>query len=271
MRSKLKKQVGSIRRGLLGIWQNAELVPTIPFELITLTKSAQDRKVELSQVGNGQRKILIVGGTHGNEVGTVKLIHHLLAWLGNNPLQGLTLYAIPCLNPDGYALAQKHPDYFNGGRIGRFNGRNVDLNRNYPTKSFQSRSDWNHGKDYQERTSVFCGETGGSEPEIKALTNLILIEKIELVIAFHSAGRDVMANKQPLARMIAKLFSEKTGYRLSSDKEWEELKQTGTAREWCEENGVSYVEIEAATRWGSDWDNQKSGLSAVVAEFTASR
>ena len=73
-----------------------------------------------------------------------------------------------------------------------------------------------------------------------------------------------MANKQPLAREVAKLFSEKTGFRLSTDKEWEDLKQTGTARGWCEENDIAYIEIEASTRWGSDWEQQKSGLLAAI-------
>lgn len=262
----MRKQVGMIVRGLIGIWQNFEAVPEIELEQQMLAQSTEGRSVDLYRVGDGMRKVLFVGGTHGSEVGTVKLVCHLLKWLYDNPGTGktLTIYAIPCLNPDGYAQAQKNPDYFNGGRIGRFNGRNVDLNRNYPTKNFQSRSDWNHGKDYQERTPVFCGERGASEPEVQALTELVKREGIELVMAFHSAGRDVMANKQPLARKIAKLFSEKTGFRLSTDKEWEDLKQTGTARGWCEENGVAYVEVEASTRWGSDWNNQKSGLIAAI-------
>ena len=266
MISRWKKRIGGIARGLVGMWQNQELVPNDALEKQVLTRSTEGREVDFYVVGEGALKILLVGGTHGNEVGTVKLMRHILCWLNDNPqaLSNLTVQIIPCLNPDGFALAQKNPDYFNGGRIGRFNGRNVDLNRNYPTKNFQSQSDWNHGKNYQERTKVFCGEKGASEPEIKALTELVAKEDIELVIAFHSAGRDVMANKQPLAREVAKLFSEKTGFRLSTDKEWEDLKQTGTARGWCEENDIAYIEIEASTRWGSDWEQQKSGLLAAI-------
>ena len=150
----MRRIIGTVLRGLVGIWQNFEPVPTILFQAEKLGETTQGQSINFYSIGIGSRKVLFVGGTHGNEVGTVKLVHHFLTWLHGNAdaAKSLTIYAIPCLNPDGYALAQRHPDYFNGGRIGRFNGRNVDLNRNYPTKNFQSSSDWNLGKSYQERT-----------------------------------------------------------------------------------------------------------------------
>lgn len=263
----MKKLLGRLKRGAVGRLENArESAPPVPadFKKQSLATSTQNRDIPYYIVGSGKRKITLIAGTHGNEVGTVKLAHFLLNWLTTTDFPNLTFYIVPCLNPDGYAQAQQKPDYLAGGRIGRFNGRNVDLNRNFPTKSFQSKSVWTHGKNYTERTEVFCGEQGASEPEIKGLTELIKNEKIEVYFSFHSAGRDVMGSTTELGQSMARLFSEVGIYRFTTLEDWEVLHQTGTAKEWCDENKIAYIEVEASTRWGSDWQNQKPAIQACL-------
>lgn len=49
------------------------------------------------------------------------------------------------------------------------------------------------------------------------------------------------------------LLCAATGYPIVIREEWSALGRTGTAREWCEENGIGYLEIEASERWESDW------------------
>ncbi len=265
----MKKRLGQLKRAVVGFIENYLDKPSvIPVEIKStpLTRSVAGRDVLFYTIGNGPKKILFVSAIHGNEVGTTKLTYELMNYLyhSQNQWSALTFIVIPCLNVDGYNQALARPDYLNGGRIGRLNANNVDLNRNFPTKDFQTTSDWTHGKKYQERTEVFCGKEGGSEPEIAALLNLIKKEQITTYFAFHSAGRDVTGNDNPIAQRLARLFSEKTGYRLCDLTEWKELKQTGTAKAWCDEQGMSYVEVEASSRRGSDWKNQRDGLIACI-------
>lgn len=269
MFAKIKKKLGYIKRGILGYVQNkVEKTSHIPSSLrhFSIGESVKKQKIECYQIGNGKIKILYAFCIHGNETGTVKLAHHFLDWAHNHTdkLNDYSLYIIPCLNPDGFKLARKNPDYFNGGKIGRFNANNVDLNRNFDTPSFKRNSIWSFGKNYTEHLDVFCGYSGNSEPEIKALTELIKDKKIQILFMFHNAGNDVMGNKNKLSQELTKLYSQKTGFRHVKDEEWAVLKQTGTAKEWCDLHNIAYIEVEGATRWGSDWNKQKQALEATL-------
>lgn len=258
-------KLGTLKRGIQGILLNHfEKIPPLPEDLKprVIGQSKQGNPLECYSLGNGNKKVMLAFGLHGNEVGTVKLGHYLLDHLAKNLeiLEGLTILLIPCLNPDGYSIAQKHPDYFGGGRQGRFNGNEVDLNRNFPTKSFKKESAWCFGKNYQERSAVYCGEHGNSEPETQALTHLMLEEKIETLFIFHNCGRDVMPNRNPRAEKIAQQFAKLSGFKYVSHSQWLELNQTGTPKEWCEENNIAFLEVEGSTRWGSDWPHQKEAI-----------
>lgn len=266
---KLKKQLGYVKRGLIGFFQNNfSKTPKIPANLTpkTLGKSVNNELINCYELGNGSIKILYAFGIHGNEVGTVKLAYHLLNWVKDQKelLKSFKIFVLPCLNTDGYKLAQKNPKYFRGGKTGRFNSHNVDLNRNFPTPNFQKKSVWSFGKNFSESSEVYCGEVGNSEPEIKALTNFIENEKIKILFVFHNAGREVMGNKNDLSQKITKIFCEKTDFKYVSNKEWAVLKQTGTAKEWCDIHKIAYVEVEGSTRWGSDWKKQKNAIRLTL-------
>lgn len=269
--SGIKNQLGNTKRGINGFIKNyIEQIPPTPKDILKLKigQSLSGRPINCYRIGRGKIKLLFVSGIHGNEVGTVKLAHYLinLAYQNKAKLEEFSLFVIPCLNLDGYVLALKNPDYFRGGRIGRFNSNNVDLNRNFDTPSFQSESIWSFGKNYKENIRVFCGEKGNSEPEILALTNFIINNQIKVFYSFHSAGRDVMGNRNELAQKITKIYCQKTGFRYIDDDEWKRLKQTGTPKEWCELNNIAYIEIEGSNRWGSDWKREKEAIISTIFE-----
>ncbi|MFA6549950.1 MAG: M14 family zinc carboxypeptidase [Candidatus Gracilibacteria bacterium] len=266
---KLKRKLGYIKRGIFGFFQNDFNQPPSPQpEIISFTigESVKENPIKCFQIGNGENKLLYAFGIHGNEVGTIKLAYHFLNWAysSRQQLQNCTLFVIPCLNPDGYKLACINPEYFKGGKTGRFNANNVDLNRNFDTPSFKQKSEWSFGKDYSEKEDVYCGKYGCSEPETKALTEFVKKEKIQSLFMFHNAGKDVMANAEQSAQKLAKIYSEKTGFRFVKKGHWKELQQTGTAAEWCDINHIAYVEIEGSTRWGSDWNKQKEAIKATL-------
>lgn len=218
------------------------------------------------EIGMGDYNVLFLSCIHGNEVGGAKLTSHLANWLNKNIEQfpNLKIFIIPVLNPDGYEEALSHPDYLNWGRIGRFNTRNVDMNRNFDTKSFSTHSIWSRGNKYQEREEVYCGEHGNSEPEIQALTTFLFTKNVKLWFSYHSVGADMITARDPLSEQIGKIYSNTSGFRLDSHHVWLKYDQTGTAKEWSEEHGISFIEVENSNRYGSDWKVQKNGIAASL-------
>ncbi len=263
-----KKKAGYIWRGILGLMINKlEKIPTIDNKIkkIIIGSSVKSVSIDCYEIGKGITKIIFISAIHGNETGTVKLAHYIIDYLEkrNDFKDKFTFYIIPCLNPDGYREALKNPDYFNGGRVGRLNSNKVDLNRNFPTSEFKKESIYSFGKNYQEKEKVYCGEYGGSEPEIRALVDFVKNKNIKAAYFFHNTGKDVMGNKNELSQKLVKLYSQKTGFRFVSDEEWQKMEQTGTAKEWCEINSIAYVEVEGSSRWGNDWKKQKDAIRAT--------
>lgn len=261
--------LGQLRRGLRGVFDNVFDRPAkVPEQLTPLVvgRSVQGRELLAYSIGSGATSLFFVGGLHGNEIGSVKAMHALLRWLPSQAelFKAFTLWVVPCLNPDGYAQARQHPDYWHGGRIGRFNANRVDLNRNFPTVSFQSHSEWTHGKAYQDWTEVYAGPTGGSEPEIKVLLGFIATKKISLLAVFHTAGADVTGSCDAKGQDLAQAYAEASGYRFFPEEEWRALGHTGSAKEWCEEQRLAFLEIEGSTRWGSDWGRHRKGIEAML-------
>ncbi len=260
-----KHVLRSLRRIVIGLRDRQERVTLDPaLRPQILGKTVQGQDIPYYSLGNGKRAVFVVAGIHGNEVGTVLFARRLINELTAQPIPNLRIIAIPSLNPDGQAIAQRHPDFLHGGRIGRFNARSVDLNRNFPTATFQSTSIWSHGKNYQDKTEVYCGESGGSEPETQAFMQLVEDTKPIAILAFHNAGADVTGPPDSISQAMAKAFSEASGYRLVDLGGWDGLGQSGTMNEWAAEQRIPYVEVEGAKRWGSDWPQQWAGTQAVL-------
>jgi hypothetical protein len=264
----MRKHLSQIKRAILGWWATLwEKIPLIDKTIINfkIGQTVNGGEIGGYRIGNGPIKILMLAAIHGNEVGTVKLMHFLIDWYKEHLYSRLTVYFIPCLNIDGYKKALKNPDFFGGGRVGRFNTRNVDLNRNFDVPSFKKTASWIHGKNYSERTEVFSGVSGNSEPETKALVDLIKSQNIKIVFSFHNAGADIVANK--LAEKIGKIFSEKSGYKFINHEKWLKFNQTGSSYEWFTKNQIALLEIETSSRWASDWKVQKEAIKASFKEI----
>ncbi len=259
MLNKIKKSLSLVKAGVRGVYHNLT-------EKIDVPAREADKDISYRKIGTGQQKVLFVSAIHGNEVGTIKLADHLIKYLDANKegYRDGTFFVVSCLNYDGYKIAMASHDYLHGGRVGRFNAGGVDLNRNFPTKSWSATSKWSFGKNYEEKKDVNCGISPGSEKEIIALCDLIKKEDISVFFSFHNVGRDVMPNDVKLANDLANIYCKKTGFRLETFEDWKKLSQTGTAREWCNENNISYIEIECPYRWGSDWANQKEAIVACL-------
>lgn len=143
-----------------------------------------------------QAGLLFIGGVHGDEPEGVELANKTLAWLKDNSEKVQTPWVlIPCLNPDGIALAQ------------RVNANAVDLNRNYPSK------DWNA---QFTKARYYPGKFAGSEPEIKALIKFIDEMQPQLIIHCHS-WHPCVVYAGPPAKKISDLIGQHTGYESRCD------------------------------------------------------
>lgn len=265
MLRKLKGLAGDIYRGFQGVYQDRRdhkvIVPDGLKEII-IGESVEGRELFAYQFGEQANiKILFMGGIHGNEIGTIKLMYKLIGHLVRNRYLGLKIFVLPCLNPDGMALALEQPDYFGGGRPGRLNSNGVDLNRNFEVQSFETENYWYFGNEY---VSVSCGNKPFSEPESRALADFLKQEDISIIYSFHSRGREVMGSCDKLAQTLTRNFVEKSAYRYIDDEQWRRMQQTGTLKEWCEKKGIAYIEVESSTRWGSDWKNQKDAIISAL-------
>jgi murein peptide amidase A len=168
--------------------------------------SVQRRAIVVARFGSGTRRLLVVGGVHGNEFGTA-VARRLAAYLAAHPRavpSGTRIDVILCANPDGYAHGT------------RGNARGVDLNRNLPT------ADWRRvlgPLDEPGNPGLSGGRRPGSEPETKALIAYLRIG-FEAVISLHSRAGILDCNGPgavALGRRMAALCGLPVG-RLSYDR-----------------------------------------------------
>ncbi len=140
-----------------------------------------------------QRPILLMGGVHGDEPEGVELAKKTQEWLESNSMTAVHPWlVIPCLNPDGYAAEE------------RTNARGVDLNRNFPAKS------WSPGfRGYR----YFPGMTPGSEVETQTVCQLIQELRPRLVIHCHSWDPCVVCTGEP-GLPAATALATASGYEL---------------------------------------------------------
>ena len=107
-----------------------------------------------------------MGGIHGDEPASVDLLVELCGRLGGSgrPRERPPLWLLPAANPDGLARNRKNSE------------RDVDLNRNFPARSFTTA----HAPGY------FPGPAPLSEPETQAIAALIAREPIRGAVAVHA-------------------------------------------------------------------------------------
>jgi protein MpaA len=172
----------------------------------------------------GECALLLFAGIHGEEPETTFALSRALRQLTEpSPHAAVVLAA----NPDGLI------------RGTRGNARGVDLNRNFPTE------DWHpdpvaHRSTMEDPRDVELspGAGPGSEPETRALLDLIRELAPETVVALHAPLACIDDAKQgPLARWIA----DRTGLPLVADVGYPTPGSFGT---WGGENDVGVVTYE---------------------------
>lgn len=144
-------------------------------------KSVMGRQIMLSEFGPMQtnaRRVLIVGGIHGDELTAVSIVFRWLELLQQPGYDGppFRWRVVPVLNPDG--LLAKPPT--------RVNARGVDLNRNFPTPNWSSQAHriWKEFTGSDPRR--FPGTAPLSEPESRWLHDEITRFKPDVIVSVHA-------------------------------------------------------------------------------------
>jgi len=121
------------------------------------------------------RRILLVGGQHGDELSSIKLVFSWLTQLNSSPSPNTLWRVLPAANPDGILSS----------RATRTNANGIDLNRNLPTPNWLTQADkyWK-GKGSNER--YFPGVEPASEPETQWLMQQIEEFDPDAIISVHA-------------------------------------------------------------------------------------
>ncbi len=123
---------------------------------------------------DGACRTLVIAGLHGEEPETTVVLSRALRCLDEAPGSTACVLAV---NPDGLALGT------------RGNARGVDLNRNFPAGNWQGEPvgyRWHLDEADADPVPIHPGDAPSSEPETRALIDLIDRLRPRLVISLHA-------------------------------------------------------------------------------------
>lgn len=159
--------------------------------------SVQQRPIEVHVFGEGPKTTLIMAAVHGDEQDGVEVLREIQSTLSSaekGTLDGHRIVLMPCANPDGYAANTRQ------------NANKIDLNRNFPDKTFGT------GK---KTKKFYGGRVAASEPETKAIMGVVERFGPSLIISLHSALACVNYNGACIR--VAKRISKAVGLPVVGD------------------------------------------------------
>lgn len=164
-------------------------------EELKLGVSAQGRSFEAYAFGTAPW-MLLLGAVHGDEIEGIWALDAFRDELVKSyPYTNVGVVLWNQVNPDGVALGQ------------RWNGNNIDLNRNLPTQ------DWSPEI---KNPRYPPGPSAGSEPENKALLRLIDERKPIAILSAHSF-KNFQVNVNGPARAWGEHLAAVCGYPVTED------------------------------------------------------
>lgn len=164
-------------------------------EVLEIGRSVSGRIISATLNGDAKKYVLVLAGIHGDEPSSVVLAQALASSLEGAPIpSNISVVIVSRVNPDGLT---------SGTRV---NARGVDINRNFPTKSWQPDAS---GKRY------YPGKEPASEPETQAIIRLIRKFPPGLLITIHVPLGCI--NWDGPAESIARIMARSNGYPLRSN------------------------------------------------------
>jgi hypothetical protein len=211
----------------------------------------------LYALGDGPKRVLILGGQHGGpEANTVELVGGLLDYFDANPQEvppGIELDILPVANPDG--LVDGRRQFLSG----------VDPNRNWGGNDWRS--------DAFVSNAVFRAGLGGPEPfseqETRALADWILANRPAFIINYHSAGGFMFGARDGPAGELATAYAMASGYAwpapgVGGQRSPLPYAVSGSMNVWLREVGIPAILVELSTPRSTEIERNLAGLKAAL-------
>lgn len=205
-------------------------------------RSVQGRPIRSLTIGRGPRKVLVVGGIHGDEPEGAYSTAELPAAFTSAGLEpDVTLTVIEDLNPDGRAANT------------RGNANGVDINRNFPASNFDGTDPGFGGKPLSQNESQLLYE---------AVDRLVP----SLILVFHSwQGRQFINFDGPDARPLAEKFSASSSIPIEESSAF--APTPGSLGSYFGRDrhiSVLTVELLKGSDPVADWDLIRGGVIGVI-------
>jgi len=265
-----------------GVWYSGWLTPEAPEPIApvvveesvertrTIGTSVEGRKIEAYTFGEGGRHLMFVGGIHGGyEWNSVLLAYEAIDFFEQFPDEipaGVTVTIVPNANPDGVFAVVKKEGRFTAQDVpsgsaahGRFNANDVDLNRNFDCK-------WKPTSSWQGKT-VSAGTVAFSEPEARAIRNLVLEVKPEVVVFWHSQANAVYASECEKGILPATLTAMRTyaeAAKYPAIESFDAYPISGDAEGWLASIGIPAITVELSTHETLEWQKNLAGMRALL-------
>jgi predicted deacylase len=206
--------------------------------------SVQGRPLLTITLGHGPRRVLWIGGIHGDEPqGQIATASLPLAFMAADLGEKVTLTILADDNPDGRALHTRE------------NANHVDLNRNFPAANFDT-------------TNPEFGRAPLSQPESKALYRLIQRVRPDLVISCHAFRGDQLINFDGPGQALAQRFSALSGLRVEASGElgFETPGSLGSLVGVDRKTPILTIEFLRGSNSTADWKKiERAALSVIGA------
>lgn len=244
-----------------------------------LGNSVQGNPITAYHFGNLENpdtEVLFVGGIHGGyEWNTVLVAYEIMDYLKESTSTipaNVKATVIPVLNPDGLNKVVGSTGRFEQSDVpsekdatvpGRFNGNNVDLNRNFDC-------DWKADGKWQDKT-VSGGTSAFSEPESKAVRDYIEKNKPEAVVVYYSAAGGVYASNchdetvLPETQKLTDLYAKVSGYPAYKSFNFYEI--TGDMVNWLAKIDIPAISVLLTTHTDTEWTKNQKGVEAVLKNY----
>lgn len=212
------------------VYDIKELIKTRSgFELFSAGESVMEKKLYCLGYGRGNKKIFVNGAHHGLEYITSAFLIRFLKdfsgcvesgvdMLGFNTrtlYNTVRIFCMPMVNPDGVDIAINGLDITNRyhrrlislagihsfNKVWQANANGVDINHNY-------NAHWSKIEN-EPAPSKYSGPYAESEPETKAVCDLIRSEDFDMLMAFHSQGGEIYYDFDSMASDSDKILAEK--------------------------------------------------------------
>ncbi|MCB1173680.1 MAG: DUF2817 domain-containing protein [Leptospiraceae bacterium] len=214
-------------------------------QTISIASTAQGLPIELTCIGTGELPVLLIGGVHGNESEGFLFAERLQKELLTDETAlhpGLRLYICPRLNPDGCQ------------RLRRTNQNNVDLNRNLPTKDWQS--------DF-ENVKYYPGPSAGSELESRITLDMVQAIQPACIISLHSY-ENAMINYNGPCLALAERMSSFCGLPPKGDIGYPTPGSLGTWAGWERQIPTITLEVLRGQEPDAVWSQHRTGVLKAI-------